>query len=90
MRAKKIDNNQAEIVQALRSIPGVSVAVGHDDILVGRKGRTYWYEIKSERQVSKRTGKVLRVEDSQQKLLDTWKGHYRVVSSLDEILRDLL
>lgn len=32
------DANQPEIVKALRKIPGVTVQVGMDDILIGRNG----------------------------------------------------
>jgi len=92
MRLKaKIDLNQNLLVDALRDIPGVTVALKHDDILVGFKGNTYWFEIKSDSAVSKRTGKVLekRKKKSQMKLEKEWTGHYRIVSSIDEILQDI-
>ena len=92
MRLKaKIDNNQNMIVDALRDIPSVSVALKHDDILVGFKGNTYWYEIKSDSAVSRKTGKVLdkKKKKSQVKLEQEWTGHYRIVSSIDEILQDI-
>ena len=85
----KIDKNQNSIVNALRQIPGVTVALKHDDILVGQNGRTYWYEIKSECAVSRKTGIVWRKKKSQVKLENNWTGHYRIVSSLDEILADM-
>jgi hemin uptake protein HemP len=81
-RAAKIDDNQREIVAALRRIPGVTVQVGHDDILVGHRGATYWFEIK-------RTDRTEALKDSQRALLANWKGHYQIVSTLEEIL-DLL
>ncbi len=92
MRARKIDANQREIVKVLRSIPGVTVAVGHDDILVGRQidgiPRTFWFEIKSAAAVSKRSNEVLRSQkkQSQIKLASEWRGHYQIVSTLAEIL----
>ena len=79
-RAAKIDANQPAIVEALRSIPGVTVAVGHDDILVGYAGNTYWYEVKTSVKSPLRKG--------QKDLVNNWKGHYRVVSSIVEILED--
>ena len=90
-RAARTDNNQTEIVKALRSIPGVSVELNHDDIIVGRNGVTYWYEIKSELAVSKRTGGFLvsGIKKSQKRLRDKFTGHYKIVSSLDEILHDM-
>lgn len=90
-RAAKVDDNQYLIVSMLREIPGVSVSVSHDDILVGYKGKTYWYEIKSIRAVSKKTGNILEseIKDSQKELRSTFKGHYKIVSSLTEILEDI-
>ena len=90
-RAAKVDDNQRNIVDALRDIPGVTVALKHDDILVGYKGKTYWYEIKSSAAVSKRTGKIREKQKkkSQIKLEAEWLGHYCIVSSLDEILEDM-
>lgn len=84
------DKNESSIVKELRKF--ASVVTGHDDILVGYKGKTYWFEIKSERAVSKKTGKVYESEKkkSQIKLENEFKGHYRIVSSLDEILDEIL
>ena len=90
-RAAKNDLNQSAIVNALRKIPGVTVEPGHDDFLCGYKGKTYWFELKSERAVSKRTGLVREKskKESQIKLEANWKGHYSIVSTLDEILKEL-
>ena len=90
-RAAKIDSNQPEIVDALRGIPGVTVQVGMDDILVGHKGRNYWFEIKEPGFVSKKTGSVLKsgIKDSQHKLLEHWTGHYSIVWNVDQILAEM-
>ena len=95
-KAAKIDANQPEIVAALRAIPGVTVQLGMDDILVGYTGsdgipKTYWFEIKEPEKVSKKTGKILdsAIKPSQMKLLDTWTGHYSIVWSLDQILTEI-
>ena len=89
-RAAKIDSNQVEIVKALRSIPGVTVAVNHDDILVGHMHKTKWYEIKNPNELKKDgTPKAGTLKPSQVDLLKNWTGHYMVVSTLDEILTDL-
>lgn len=89
-RAAKIDENQPEIVKGL-SIPGVSVQVGHDDILVGYRGKTYWFEIKTEGCKSKKTKKILdsKKKDSQITLEKTWTGHYKIVTTIEEILREI-
>ena len=90
-RAAKVDTAQAGIVKALRAIPGVTVALGHDDILVGYKGLTYWFEVKSEHAVSKKTGEVMpsAKQSSQKSLLKDWKGHYEIVWNIDQILISL-
>ncbi|MGR3221210.1 MAG: hypothetical protein ACUZ8H_15555 [Candidatus Anammoxibacter sp.] len=90
-RAARIDENQPEIVKALRKIPGVTVELGHDDILVGYQGVTYWFEIKDPGAVSKRTGEILDSEkkDSQKKLESEWKGQYSIVWNIDQILAEI-
>ena len=89
--AARTDENQGDIVEALRQIFGLTVETDHDDIFVGYKGFNYWYELKSDRAISKRTGKVKESskQKSQKKLSKTWKGHYKIVSTLDEILKDI-
>lgn len=79
--AARTDSNQSDIVNGLRDIPGVSVQTGHDDLLVGFRGKTYWYEIKASEKAKRREG---------QKLLEkTWDGHYKIVWSLEMILKDM-
>jgi hypothetical protein len=90
-QAAKIDANQPDIVKALRKINGVTVELNHDDILVGYQGKTFWFEIKTPDCVSKKTGLILESEkkDSQKRLEKEWRGHYRIVSNVDEILSDI-
>ncbi len=78
-----MDANQPEIVEALRAIPGVSVELGHDDILVGYKGLTYWYELKE----SKPTNS--QIKPDQYRIWETFTGHYKIVWTLDQILEDI-
>ena len=89
--AARVDDNQTQIVKELRQIPGITVQPGHDDILVGHKGKTYWFEVKNENQVSSKTGDIRpsAIKDSQIKLLGTWQGHYKIVWNLNQILLDL-
>jgi len=91
MTPDRIDSNQVAIVKVLRKIPGVKVEVGHDDILVGHKGRTYWFEIKNPNCVSRKTGEILprKIGAGQKKLLATWKGHYSIVWTLEQILDEI-
>ena len=86
----KIDKNQQDIVKALRKIPGVTVALNHDDILVGYKGITYWYEIKQEDPRKKDgTNRKGALKDSQIELWASWMGHYSIAWNLDMILLDM-
>ena len=90
-RAKRIDDNQAEIVKALRKL-GYTVYLDVDDILVGKDGFNYWYEIKNPNAVSKKTGCIMESakKSGQIRLEKEWNGHYRMVSSLADILNDML
>ena len=90
-RKAKVDSNQVQIVEDLRKL-GFSVQPGHDDILVGRAGKTYWFELKNPECRSKKTGEILqsaKKKDSQIKLEQEWRGHYKLVTSLDEILVEI-
>lgn len=80
-RRDKVDKNQTEVVDHLRSIPGITVEVGHDDILVGYKGRTHWYELKG--------SKATPIKPDQKRISNEFTGHYKIVYSLREILDDL-
>lgn len=88
MRAMRIDDNQRDIVDALRKL-GISVALKHDDILVGYKQRTYWFEVKNGERCFLADGVTFRqgaLKPGQDKLRRTWMGHYDVVWDLDMIL----
>ena len=78
-RAARVDSNQAAIVATLREA-GYSVACGHDDILVGKDGRTLWVELKASEK------KKTQLKPSQVKLLADWKGAYMVAASAEEIM----
>lgn len=93
-QAAKVDESQKRLVHVLRRLPGVSVAVGHDDIIVGREVNgikmNFWFEIKNPDQ-RKQDGewKAGALKDSQKELLSNWRGHYSIVSSLEEILVEI-
>lgn len=90
-RAAKIDKNQNEIVKELRSIPGVTVQVSMDDLLIGYKGANYWIELKEPGTVSKTTGEIRdsAIKPSQHKLRAEWKGHYKIVYCIEQILSEI-
>ena len=78
----RADNNQKEIVDALRGI-GASVLVlsqvggGCPDLLVGYRGKEYLLEIKA---------KNGDLSDSQKEFFDNWQGRPYIVRSVDEAL----
>lgn len=87
---KKVDANQNAIVSLLRLINGVSVEPDHDDILVGYNGVTYWFELKNPN-VANKSGKVFESakKKSQKKILARFCGHYKIVTTLIEILQEI-
>ena len=86
-----IDANQPQIVEDLRKIPGVTVELDHDDIIVGAQGLTFWYELKSEEAVSKKTGLILesQIKPDQKRIRAEFTGHYKIVSSFDQIIENM-
>jgi len=82
--AKRVDGNQAEIVQALRRC-GCSVqtlhTVGHGcpDLLVGFAERDYLLEIKN--------GTQARLNSREQRWHSDWRGQVAVVRTVEEALR---
>ena len=78
MRAKRVDANQKEVVQELRDA-GFSVETGHDDCLVGFAGVTLWIEIKNPKGRN-------RLQPSQEKLWEDWRGAYLICRSADEVM----
>ncbi len=86
----RIDTNQKEIVAALLKIPGVKIELNHDDILLGYKKKTYWFEIKKET-IYKKDNELKKdmLKPKQLKLMSEWTGHYSVVWTLDQILNEI-
>lgn len=86
-RAAKVDDNQGEIVAALRRA-GCSVCIlsgvgkGCPDIAVGLRGVTYMLEIKDGSKPPSRQ----RLTLDEQAWHDAWRGHATVVRSVDEAL----
>jgi hypothetical protein len=86
-RAAKVDDNQAEIVEALKAV-GCSVqslaAVGDGvpDLLVGLRGKNLLMEIKDGSKPPSRR----RLTPDQLKFMSRWKGHVCVVINFEEAL----
>ena len=87
---RQTDNNQKEIVERLRRMPRVTVAINHDDLLVGFMGFNFWYEVKNPSCANKK-GKVFKSAKKQGQidLEENWKGHYKIVTTVEEIIDDM-
>ena len=67
---------------------GFSVELGHDDILVGYAGKTYWVEIKDPDKTLNKDGswRAGAIKPSQIKLQNEWKGAYLIATSFEQIV----
>jgi hypothetical protein len=83
--AKRVDNNQAQIVKELGQIPGVKVYVLGDpvDLLVGFRARNYLFEIKRE----DKRGQQSAITDKQKKFIPDWPGQVRIIHNAEEAIR---
>jgi len=86
MRAKRIDDNQNQIVKAFRD-RGCTVLVmsmvgkGAPDIAVGIEGRNWFFEIKDgEKFLSQQ-----KLTKHEKEWHDNWKGQVDVISSIEDI-----
>jgi hypothetical protein len=87
-RASKIDDNHAELVKALRQIPGcgvvstASLGDGFPDLVVGYRRVNYLLEVKDP---AKRPSKRRLTED-QERFHRGWPGKVAVVETLIDAL----
>jgi hypothetical protein len=90
-RAARVDDNQAEIVAALRAIgasvqPLHTIGQGCPDILVGLSGRNVLFELKNPNQVpSKR-----KLTDDEAIWFGNWRGEAYVIETADEAISILM
>ena len=92
MTFKRTDRNHAEIINALRKIPNLSVFSTHEvgkgfpDIVIGYKGINYLIEIKD----GNKPPSARKLTDAELKFHQDWKGQIKIVNNLDEVLNLLL
>ena len=89
--AQRVDDNQSLIIDQLRNM-GVSVAPRHDDLFVGFRGKNYWFEVKNPAVCFNADGITYKkgaIKESQMKLRRTWRGHYSVVTHIEQILEQI-
>lgn len=89
---KRTDRNHAEIINALRKIPNLSVFSTHEvgkgfpDIVIGYKGVNYLIEIKD----GNKPPSARKLTDAELQFHSNWKGQIKIVNNLDEVLKLLL
>jgi len=92
-QVKNTDDNEKDIVAALRKIPGVKVQTDVNDILVGYRGDNFWIEIKNPAEVDKEgrpyKRKNCKTYEKQKNLLEHWTGNYRICTTLDQVLAEI-
>ena len=86
-RAARVDDNQMEIVRAMRAVGAIVRVItqgdGLPDLLVGYNGHTILMEIKD----GNKPPSARKLTDNEQKFFDEWKGGplYKV-ESVDQAL----
>lgn len=82
--AKRVDDNQLEIVRELEQIPGVTVLVIGDpvDLLIGYKKKNYLVEIKRLDKVNRESATT----EKQKKFFREWTGQARIAATTEEII----
>ena len=89
MRAKKIDANQNEVVEKLRLIPDLSVAItsslgqGFPDLVIGYGGKNFLIELKD----GNKTESKRKLTPAEEKFKDKWNGNYHVCNNYQEIIK---
>ena len=79
--AKRVDDNQREIIKYLRCIPGITVmdlsavGAGCPDIAVGFMGRNYFFEIKDGNK---------KLTDGEKKFHNLWPSKVHIIRSKNE------
>ena len=88
MRAKRVDNNQARIVEQLRR---VNISVQHlhtvgkgcPDLLLGFRNKNYLIELKDE----KKRASAKKLTPDEEEFFSEWRGQVSKCETLDEILK---
>ncbi len=85
--AKRVDDNQLELVRLLNDIPGVKCDVlGQPvDLLVGYRGRNYLFEVKRPDKIGRKSAYT----EKQKKWLLNWPGHISVVATFDDVWNEI-
>lgn len=88
MRAKRVDDNQKQIVSQLRQLGATvrhlhMVGDGLPDIIVGYRKQNFLIEIKDGKKIKSKK----KLTDDEQEFFDTWKGQVDKCETLEEIIK---
>jgi len=78
-QAARVDQNQKEIVAALKKVATVYVIGLPVDLAVGFRGKTYLLEVKS--------GKGKKLTKLQEEFFATWRGHVARVETIEQAFK---
>lgn len=88
MRAKRVDDNQAKIVEQLRRL-GVTVqhlhtiGKGCPDLLLGHRNKNFLIELKD----NKKTKSQKKLTEDEEVFFNTWRGQVNKCETLEEIIK---
>ena len=91
MRARRVDQNQMQIVRALQKV-GCIVAdtskagEGFPDLVVGRNGENYLMEVKD----GSKPPSARKLTKAQEKFHAEWRGQIAVVETVEQALQVVL
>jgi len=88
MRAKRVDDNQKELVKQIRRL-GITVVHLHTigkgcpDLLLGFRNKNFLIELKD----SKKTTSKKKLTDDEVEFFKTWRGQVSKCETLEEIIQ---
>jgi hypothetical protein len=91
MKAKRIDDNQQQLVKQIRRIPGVSVKItsalgeGFTDAVIGFRGMNYLTEIKD----PAKPPSARKLTPAEEKFHSEWRGQVCIIETIDDVLKML-
>lgn len=89
MRVRRADDNQRELVEQIRQIPGTTVAHTHTigkgfpDIVLGFNGKNYLFEIKD----PSKPPSARKLTVAEENWHSWWTGRVYIVETIDDVLK---
>lgn len=84
-RAAKVDDNQKEVVAALRKLGWTVLIISQlkncCDLFISKNGRTIAVEVKD----GKKPPSSRKLSEGEKKFMESWQGEYALIETLDDI-----